>query len=311
MSSIHLLVGPEELLLRRAADALLRDLEAQHGELDAVDVRAGELPDDRLPDLRTASLFGAPRVVVIREAQDLPAEASAALLAELDGTPPDATVILLAVGTGRIQKLAKRIKELGGRSDIAPPKEWDTKGWERLVADEFTRHGRRADRSAVASILGHAGLDISGIAEKVAQISVAAPAGTISGTGVDAVVVGHGSRGSFAVADAMCDRNATQALELLRGVLESGDDPVMVLGALTYRLRSLVAVAGKVDGKEVGLNISPAQSRRLQAVRRNFGPGELTDAYSELARADAEIKGGELPASLVVERAVVAIATRV
>jgi hypothetical protein len=45
-------------------------------------------------------------------------------------------------------------------------------------------------------------------------------------------------------------------------------------------------------------------------VRRNFGPGELTGAYAALAAADAEIKGGELPASLVIERAVVAVATR-
>jgi hypothetical protein len=82
------------------------------------------------------------------------------------------------------------------------------------------------------------------------------------------------------------------------------------LGALAYRLRSIVAVAGGLDGKAVGLNISPGQARRLRAVRRNFGPGELTGAYAALAAADAEIKGGELPASLVIERAVVAVATR-
>ena len=310
MSSIHLLVGPEELLVQRAGDAIVADLRAEHGDLDAVDVRAGELPDGRLPDLRTGSLFGTPRVVVIREAQDLPAEATAALLAELDGSPPDATVVLLATGTGRISKLAKRIKELGGRTDVAPPKEWDTKGWERLVSEEFALRGREADRSAVAAILGHAGLDVSGIVEKVAQTCAAAPAGTIAGAAVDAVVVGHGSRGSFAVADAMCDRNPTQALELLSGVLESGDDPVMVLGALAYRLRSLVAVAGRLEPKSVGLNMTPGQTRRLQGVRRNFGPGELTSAYAELARADREIKSGELPARFILERAVVRVATR-
>jgi DNA polymerase III subunit delta len=308
--AVTLFVGPEELLLRRAADQLVAGLRKQHGELDMVDVRAVELPDGRLPDLRTASLFGTPRVVVIREAQDLPAEVSAALLAEIDPSPPDATIVLLASGTGRIQKLAKRIKDLGGRHDVLPPKEWDAKGWERHVADEFSRHGREADRSAVAAILGHAGLDVSTIAEKVSQVAATAPPGRVGAAAVDAVVVGHGSRGSFAVADAMCDRNPAQALELLRGVFESGDDPVMVLGALAYRLRSLVAVAGRIDGKETGLNISPPQARRLQAVRRNFGPGELTRAYSELARADAEIKGGELPPTFVVERAVVSIATR-
>ena len=306
---VRLLVGPEELLLRRAADTILDELRAE-GTLDLTDLRASEIKDGDLPDLRTGSLFGDPRAVLIRQAQDLPPEAAASLLAELDGTPPDATVILLASGTARIQKLAAKVKALGGRTDVGPPKEWDGKAWSLLVVDEFRRHKRAADVAAVNAILTHAGLDVAGIAEKVAQVAAATPPGKITAANVDAVVVGHGSRGSFAVADAMCDRNPTQALELLSGVLESGDEPVMVIGALAYRLRSIVAVAGQLEPKSVGLNVSPGQARRLQAVRRNFGPGELTAAYSTLAHADREIKSGELPARFILERAVVAVATR-
>lgn len=274
------------------------------------ELRADELGESGLPDLRTGSLFGAPRAVVLRNAEALPAEMSAALLAGLDGTPPEATVVLIATGTGRIQSLAKRIKELHGRVDVAPPREWEEARWTGLVEDELARHKRKADRQAVAALLGHAGFDVSAIAEKAAQVAAAAPAGTITAEQVEAVVVGRGSRGSFAVADAMCDRRPAEALTLLRGVLEAGDDPVMVLGALVYRLRSLVAVAGALDPKKVGLSVSPGQLRRLQGVRRNFGPGELTAAYRTLAAADVEIKSGELPAALVIERAVARIATR-
>lgn len=306
---VRLLVGPEELLLRRAADTLLAELRGD-GDLDVTDVRASELRDSGLPDLRTGSLFGTPRAVLIRDAQELPAEAAAALLAEVDGPPPDATVVLLASGTGRIQKLAKRVKEAGGRTDVMPPKDWEDRRWAQLVTAEFQRHGRGADAAAVTALLAHAGLDVAVIAEKVAQVAVSAPPGRVTAESVDRVVVGHGSRGSFAVADAMCDRDPARAVTLLRGALEAGDDPVMVLGALVYRLRSLVAVAGGLDGKAAGVSISAGQARRLQGIRRNFGPGELTAAYRTLADADAEIKGGELPAALIVERAVAAIATR-
>jgi DNA polymerase-3 subunit delta len=308
--TVHLLVGPEELLLRRAATDIVEEQRTAHGEVDVVDVRAAELPDGRMPDLRTPSLFGDPRIVIVRDAEGLPADTTKGLLAELDGPAIDVTLVLLATGKGRLQKLAKRINDLGGLREVGPPKEWDNKGWERHVSEEFARHGRTADRSGVAAVLSHAGLDVGTIAEKVAQVCAAAPAGAVTAEAVDAVVVGHGSRGSFAVADAMCDRNPAQALELLRGVLEGGDDPVMVLGALTYRLRSLVAVAGRLDGRQVGVNVTPGQTRRLQAIRRNFGPGELTEAYARLAEADAEIKGGELLPALAIERAVVAIATR-
>jgi DNA polymerase-3 subunit delta len=305
---MYLLTGPEELLLRRAADALVAELQSE-GELEVDDLRAGELKEGRVPDLRTGSLFGARRLVIIREAQDLPSELSHALAAELDGSPPDAFVILLATGTQRIVKLAKRIAELGGRVDIAPPRDWEERKWQLHVAQELRRHGRSADDGAVAALLAHAGLDVSAIAEKVAQVAVTAPPGRISAAQVDAVVVGHGSRGSFAVADAMCERRPGEALTLLRGAFEAGDDPVMVLGALTYRIRSLVARAGRIEPRAIGLGMSPAQFNRLEQVRRNFGPGELTAAYRSLAAADLEIKGGELPPALAVERAVLQIAT--
>lgn len=304
----YLLAGPEELLLRRAAEDLVAELAAE-GDVEVVDLRAAELGEGGLPDLRTGSLFGARRVLLLRGAQDLPAELGRALVAELEGTPPDATVILLATGTQRILGLAKRIKALGGRVDIAPPKDWEDRRWQQLVADELRRHGRSADGEAIASLLAHAGLDVGAIAAKVAQVAATAPPGRIAAEAVEAVVVGHGSRGSFAVADAMCARRPGDAVTLLRGALEAGDDPVMVLGALTYRIRSLVAVAGGLEPKAIRLSLSAGQARRMDQVRRGFGPGELTAAYRTLAAADLEIKGGELPPAVAVERAVLRIAT--
>lgn len=220
----------------------------------------------------------------------------------------ETVVVLLATRTGRLGGLAKRLQQLGGRIDVSPPRPWEEARWGRLVADEFGHHQRVVDRAAVTALLRHAGTDVPAIAEKVAQVAATAPPGRVTAEHVERVVVGHGSKGSFAVADAMCDRQPARALELLRGVLEDGDDPVLALGALAYRLRSIVAVAGGIEPKEVGLNVSAGQARRLRAVRANFGPGELTEAYRTLAWADREIKGGQLPPALVVERAAAAIA---
>ena len=305
---MYLFTGSEELLLRRAAARLLDELRSE-GPVEVVDVRAVELREQGLPDLRTGSLFGDRRAVLIRDAHELPADIAAGLVAEFDGPSPEAVVILLATGTGRIVKLARQIKAAGGRIDVAPPREWEDRKWEDLVREEFSQHKRRAAPEAVAAILSHAGLDVSQIAEKVSQV-VAAGDGPISEADVERSVVGHGSRGSFAVADAMCDRQPAKALELLRGVLEAGNDPIMVLGALVYRVRSILAVAGKVDAKQVGLRISGGQARHLRAARRNFGPGELTSAMRTLADADVLLKSGDVPPELVIERAVVHVATR-
>ena len=306
---MYLFTGSEELLLRRAAERLLDELRAE-GPVEVVDLRASELREQGLPDLRTGSLFGDRRVVLIREAQEIPADVATGLIGELDGPPIEAVIVLLASGTGRIVKLAKRIDSLGGRIDVAPPREWEDRKWAALVREEFAQHERRASATAVEAILAHAGLDVSQIAEKVSQVVAAVPHGAIDDGDVERTVVGHGSRGSFAVADAMCARQPARALELLRGVLEAGSDPIMILGALAYRLRSIIAVAGKVDPKTAGLRISGGQARRLRAVRGNFGPGELTSALRMLADADVQLKSGELPGEFVIERAVVQIATQ-
>lgn len=305
---VLLITGPEELLLQREADRVLGELRDAHGPLDVADLRAADIRECGLPDLRTGSLFGSPRVVLIRGAQELPAEAAATLRDLLERPPPDAAVCLLATSTGRVKQLAKQIADRGGRTDLSLPRPWDEGEWARLVADEFSRHGRQADRDAVAAVLDHAGTDVPAIVEKVAQAASAAPPGRVSGEHVDAVVVGHGNRGSFAIADAMCDRKPGEAVTLLRGALEAGDEPVMILGALAYRLRTLVAVAGELEPKSVGLRLSKGQAGRLKGVRRNFGPGELTRAYRELADADVALKSGDLPAGLVLERAVARIA---
>jgi DNA polymerase-3 subunit delta len=306
---MYLFTGSEELLLRRAAERLLDELRAE-GPVEVVDLRAGDLREQGLPDLRTGSLFGDRRAVLVRDAQELPADVATRLVGELEQTPPEAMVILLASGTGRIMKLAKRIKAAGGRVDVAPPRDWEDRKWAALVRDEFGQHKRKATPAAVDAIVNHAGLDVAQVAEKVSQVVAAVSQGVIDDRDVERAVVGHGSRGSFAVADAMCAREPARALELLRGVLESGDDPIMVLGALVYRIRSVVAVAGRLDAKDVGLRISAGQVRHLQAARRNFGPGELTRAMRTLADADVEMKSGELPGELVIERAVAQIATR-
>jgi len=181
-SPILLFVGTEELLLRRAAERALAELRTG-GDLDVLDVRAAELREQGLPDLVTPSLFGTPRALLVRDAQELPPEASAALVAFLASPTPEATVLLMATGTARIQKLAKQVKDAGGRIDVAPPRDWEDRAWADLVSEEFRRHGRSADRAAVAAVLAHAGLNVAAIAEKVAQAAATAPWTTGSGRG--------------------------------------------------------------------------------------------------------------------------------
>lgn len=304
----YLIVGADDTLVRREATRVLDELRAAAGELDVADVRAEEVREEGLPDLRTGSLFGTPRAVVVRDAQDLPSELTHALASDLEGTPPDATVILLARSAQRLQRLAKVVSAVGERIDVKAPADWDEKAWTKLVADELGRHGRRARPAAVTALLDTAGRDVGTIAEKVGQVVARVPSGEITEEHVAEVTVGHGSHGAFAVADAMCERDPATAITRLRGVLESGVEPFLVLGALAYRVRAIVAVAAGVQ-EAAGVRMSGGMLDRHRGLRRNFGPGELTRAYELLAEADHAMKTGGGEPEEVLERTVVAIAT--
>ena len=221
---------------------------------------------------------------------------------------PDATVVLVARGVGRIPKLAKLATSSGERTDVKAPQPWDQRGWRGLVEAEFAFHGREADGAALNAVLEHAGNDAGVIASKVAQVVAAiVPGRRIGVEDVEQSIEGHGTRGPFAVADAVEGRDPAAAIIGLRGALEAGDAPLAVLGALASRMRQLLQVRGGAPASEVG--VSPGRHKMLARGARNFTPGELAWCHDRIARADLDLKGSDLPADVLIEVAVIELAT--
>ena len=149
------------------------------------------------------------------------------------------------------------------------------------------------------------------IAVQVATVCASAASGTdaLTEADVERVLEGHGRQSGFAIADAVVARDAAAALTATRGALEAGDAPVMLLGALAYRLRQLLVLRAGGDGRAAGLGRRPVSGGRLRALtreaRESFGPGELAWAVDRLAQLDHDLKGSDLPSDLLFEVAVV------
>ncbi|MFP4312612.1 MAG: hypothetical protein ACLFS9_11620, partial [Nitriliruptoraceae bacterium] len=88
----------------------------------------------------------------------------------------------------------------------------------------------------------------------------------------------------------------------------SGDAPLAITGAIAFRLRQLLRVRSGATPKEVGMRPGRGYDR-VVAQSRAFGPGELAWAHDRLARLDLDLKGSELPDGLVLEVAVLELAT--
>jgi DNA polymerase III subunit delta len=306
MTCVILLSGSDDLLLQRELERRLDELREQDPGL-VVDVRDVS-ETDHLPELRTTSLFGGTTCVVLRGAELIAGDLKAEVETYLAAPSEDAVLVLVARGVGRIPKIAKLAKERGERLDVKTPPDWDDRAWDRLVGEEFRRLGRKADATAIAAIRGHAGTEPAVIASKVASVCAAHLAvPTLTAEHVDAAVEGHGRVSGFTIADAVAERDPGQALVALRGALESGEAPLAVLGALAFRFRQLLLVRSGASPKEAG--VSPGQHRRLQALAAAFTPGELAWCHDRLAELDVQLKGAELPDDLLLELAVIEVAT--
>lgn len=306
MPPVVLIAGDDDLLLQRALERWLGEATADGPEL-TVDVRDVS-ETEHLPEMRTASLFGGRTCVVLRGVEGVTGALKEELESYLDAPDDDAVLVLLARGVGKIPKIAKLAVQRGERIDVKTPADWDDGAWERLVRDELRRLGREADPSAVAAIRAHAGAAPATIASQVASVSATAPAGaTLTADHVDAVVEGHGRSSGFAVADAVAERDVEAALVALKGALDAGEAPLAIMGALAFRLRQLLQVRAGATAAQAGM--SPGQHRRTQRLAAGFGPGELAWCHARLAELDVDLKGSDLPGDLLVELAVVELAT--
>lgn len=311
MGSLHLLVGDDDLLLHRAMRDLVDELTAADDLLTMEVHDAAEL--ETLPSLRTQSLLGDRTGIVIRgleQGTGVKAELRDEIAAFLDAPDEEAVLVLVSRGRGRIRKLTTRMKKVGTITEVTAPKPWDTKGWDRIIADEFRRRGVTASRDAVAALRRHAGTEAAVITSQVAQVLASAD-GDISAEFIDSVLKEHGRETAFAVVDAVVDRNPQQALVALAGLREAGESEVLVFGALAARFRQLLAIrAGLSSPADVGA--SPGQIRFMTApARNNYEPGELAWCQERVAQLEVDLKGGSaLPADIVLDVAVIDLATR-
>jgi DNA polymerase III subunit delta len=302
----YLVAGDDDHLVQRASERLLKQLGRDLPDLDVehVDVATAE----HLPDMRTASLFGGTRCVVLRNASSLSGTLAKEVTAYLEQPSGDTVLVLVARGTGRIRSIAARVGEIGERIDVTTPPPWDERQWADLVSAELSRLGRKAEPAAVHAIVERAGTDPSMIAVRAGQVAAATPAeARITVEDVERVVEGVGNRGAFAVADAVTERDPVTAVVALRGALDAGEEPVALLGAIAFRLRQLLQIRGGATASEA--KMSAGQHRRLERFAQQFRPGELAWCHDRAARADLELKGSDLPASLVLEVAVIELAT--
>jgi len=123
---------------------------------------------------------------------------------------------------------------------------------------------------------------------------------------VSALVVSEKTTTVWELADLLASRQGKKALEFLNRLLRDGEEPLQMLGAITWMYRKLIEaseVKGVVNGWQAAraLGMRPEQAElALQSARKIPKPRFLA-GLGALQRADDRLKGGREDARTVME----------
>ncbi|MBA2427644.1 MAG: DNA polymerase III subunit delta [Actinobacteria bacterium] len=315
-SPVYLLTG-DGFLVEEALDRVRREEATDplsEATFDAT-VEVAELTNA----LGTASLFGDRRLVVVTEAGDLSKDAVRALEDYL-GAPAPSTVLALTA-TGRT-KLDGAVKKSGAVITLEAPRGRRLLPWIRARAGSL---GLKLDDRAAWALIDAVGSALRPLHSALEQLATGlgggrrvAPGGTadrgagrVTDVDVRKAFPRIADEHIYALTDAVGDRRLPVAMTTLRRLLEQGEEPLVLFGALTGQVRRMLRARAVADGgaRAVAdaIGMPGWRAERLYRQSRSFKEEELVGALELLAETDVELKGGDLSPGAALERAVVGI----
>jgi DNA polymerase-3 subunit delta len=300
---VYLLVG-ERFLADEALDKVRA--EAQTDPLSEAVFDATNDAAEILSSLGTSSLLGGKRLVVVADAESLKKDQIAALESYAASPSPDSVLVLISSGRS---KLEAAVKQHGAVVTLEAPKGRRLVGWLRERSKE---HGLKLDERGAWAMIDSVGNQLRDLETALAQLQTRLGPGARIGAAEVRDSFGRlADERIFAFTDAVGDRRLPLAMTALRRLLDQGDEPLVVFGALSSLFRRLLRARRYTDqgAKAVGdvLGVAGWRAERIHKQARAYREEELVDALRILAETDVELKGGDMPPEAALERAVVSI----
>jgi DNA polymerase III subunit delta len=302
-SPVYVLAG-EEFLVDEALDRV-RSEEGTDPLSEATFDPEASAPE-LLTALETPSLLGGRRLVVINDAHDLVKEQVEALTAYLESPSPHSVLVLVSPGR---TKLDAAVRKAGALITLEAPKGRRLVVW---IRERGTAHKLRLDDRACWALIDVVGSELRDLDSALAQMSSAlGPGARVTAAEVKRLFPRLADQRIYTFTDAVGDRRLPAAMTALRRLLEQGDEPLMVFGALTAHIRRLLRARRYADSGASAvadvLGLPGWRAERLAKQARAFTEDELIDAMQILAATDVEMKGGDTPPAAALEGAVVRI----
>jgi len=230
------------------------------------------------------------------------------VLQALGEVDPEAFVV--AVDSGATPARQKRWRALGRHQHLPTPRYERLPGWVRAELDE---NGVRYEGQVPETLADLFGEDLPALASEIAKLAVLDE--ILSAERVRLLANRPAARDAFDLIAAVASGDAPLALGIARDLLEQGEPPQRVFGALAWqfllvgRAVGLIKERGRVDAREAAsaLGARPFVARRALAIAGPLDEAGLRRALSVLLDADRRSKSGG-DAAWALESAVLTLA---
>jgi DNA polymerase III subunit delta len=289
--SVVLLWGEDPFLLREAAREAF-------GEVDPTTADGTAWRPGLTSDLATPSLLGEARGLLVTQADELPEDALAEV-ARYATAPGGDDLLVLCWEVGPRAKGPPKgvLSRLGAGVDVRRVAV-ERRDLPRWVLDRARRRGVRATPQGASLLVQTVGEDPARLHQAIDQIAASHPEEGLTPDAVAAQFRGFGDRRIWELCDAAFTGDAAGALRALTGMLESGDEPLVILGGIASRLRDLVRVAALPPrtplaevAQAAGLRFD-WQARRYRDQSRRYSTTQLRAVHQALVEADGLLKQG-------------------
>lgn len=298
VAPLYFIYGEEEFLVERLVQRLLdKIVSADFKDFNfsvyyGKEVRAEQIVDTAM----TLPMFAQRRVILVKRADEMPADAFEQLLSYMQRPSPDSCIVFQGAKVDQRRKFFQELKKSDLLVEFKKMKDDQLAAFIRREADQC---GKRIDPAAAEMIVYYTG---NNLRELVAQLdklaSYCGERSTITADDVRAMASDTKIDSVFELAEAMGRRHLDRAMRQLQTVLRDSDAPYMLIGALARHFRQLCVIRAlmqkKLSTDEIGrqAKVNPYFLKGLLEQARNFRLDEFSEIFSRLHDADVELKSG-------------------
>lgn len=294
----YLIVGADELKRDAAVRRLRSRVPADMADfnLDELDGASLEEPGQLISSAQTMPFCADFRLVIVNGAGELAKPVSEAVVSYLADPNPQCVLCLVAEKLAKNTRLYKAVAKVGPHSviDCAPLKRWELPPYVVKLAQ---KRGLSMDNAAAQELVERVGESTVALDNQIATLAqLVGDAGRITLADVEANVAQIAEVSPWAFADAVCERNAPRAMEMLN--LMKVPSLVFLHSVLVGRLRELIC-AKSLDARGAASGLARELGRQSWQVKnhvrwsRAFGEEELVKLLGQAAVCERALKGSQ------------------